>query len=137
MRAEPARRLRSKLIACLVAAACAALALPGAVLAQGSPFGPLPPAQTATAPTTPATTSSTSTTSGSSSVGSTTIYLAVLGAIVVIAAIGWFIARDARRVAPVPERAPGSTGGRRDIEKERARARARAKAARAQRRKNR
>lgn len=132
------RRIRSRLAGLLASMALlltALLALPGGAWGQGSPFAPLPPAQTATpSATTP--TVRTTTTGGASSVGSKTIYLAAIGAIALLAAIGWFIARDARKVAPVPERTAGATSGR-DMEKQRARARARAKAARQQRRKNR
>ena len=132
------RRVPSRLAGLLVSMALLAtalLTLPSGAWGQGSPFAPLPPAQTATPTATTPTVRST-TTGGASSVGSKTIYIAAIGAIALLAAIGWFIARDARRVAPVPERTPGATSGR-DIEKQRARARARAKAARQQRKKNR
>jgi hypothetical protein len=131
MRREPRSRLRraGALVALLLAVA------PAAASGQApNPFTPLPPAQTAPPATTTAT-ATTSTTGGTSGVSSTTIYAALAGAIVLILAIGWFIARDARRIAPVAERSAGAPPV--NSAERRRRQRARAKAARRQRKRNR
>lgn len=133
VRSRSARRLRA------VAAPAACLLALGPVAAAhaqaANPFTPLPPANTAP-PTTSATTTATTTAGSSSGVSSGTIFAALAGAIVLILAIGWFIARDARRVAPVPERPPGAPAGA-SRERLRRQQRARAKAARRQRKRNR
>lgn len=120
--------------ALLLVAAALALAPAGALAQAPNPFTPLPPAAQPTQ-TTPTTATTTTTGSGSSGVGSNTVYIALAGAIVLLIAIGWFIARDARKVAPVPERGRNTPSGRNPDRL--ARQRSRAKAARQQRKRNR
>ncbi len=121
------------MVVVLVAAALA-LAPAGALAQTPNPFTPLPPAAQPTQ-TTPTTATTSTAGSGSSGVGSKTVYFALGGAIVLLIAIGWFIARDARKVAPVPERPHNAPSGRNPDRL--ARQRARAKAARQQRKRNR
>ena len=109
----------------------------GAALAQSSPFGSLPQADTSTQPTT---TTSTNTSSGG---GQSTLeaVLVVAAGVGVITGIGLWIARDARRRAPLTAGDTESAHLAGDAHKHgqatKSKQRARAKAARAQRRRNR
>ncbi len=94
------------------------LALPAAATAQqglGNPFGPLPQ-NSGTVPSSPTTTGTpqvlgTTTTAGSSSVSGGGIAAIAVGAIVILVGISFFIWRDARRRAPVKERALAAGAG--------------------------
>ena len=96
----------------LAAALTLAMALPGAVVAQqgatSNPFGPLPQ-NTGSVPN--ATTTSappvvqTTTTAGASSVNGAGIAAIAVGAIIILVGISFYIWRDARKRAPVKERA--------------------------------
>jgi hypothetical protein len=120
-----------------VLATVLALALAPAALAQGSPFAPLPPAQTD-----PGTT--VQTVSGASNDGgglkAWQEILIFAAGVVLIGGIGYAIVSDARERAPVKQPAPdsGPAGSQRPHGPEaKARARAKQKAARRQRRRNR
>ena len=87
---------------------------------------------------TPTTTSTTATTSTEPTGNShTTILLAALAAIVLLCAIGFVIARDARRVAPATDAELADARSSRDPAVALRRRRAKAKAARQQRKRNR
>lgn len=104
------------------AAAAATLALPGLARAQGGPANPFtpgappnplspltptaPPVTTAPAPPVAPTTS----TSGGGLTGTDAVLIAV-GALVVLGGISLFIWYDARRRAPVRQRAAAAAGG--------------------------
>lgn len=124
----------------LVAALCAALlVLPsGAAFAQGTPFDTLPPADTSTQTQT-TTTSTTDSTGGGLS--TTQAVLVVLAGVGVITAIGLWIARDARRRAPLTAGDTESAHRMPDAHKRgqasKRKQRAKAKAVRQQRRRNR
>ena len=135
MRAVPSSSRRVRLVAALV---IALLMLPsGAALAQSSPFGSLPQADTSTQPTTTTTTNS-STGGGLSTLQAVLVVVAGVG---VITGIGLWIARDARRRAPLTVGDTESAHLAGDAHKRgqatKSKQRARAKAARAQRRRNR
>lgn len=77
------------------------LVLPsGAAFAQGSPFQSLPPADSSTQ-TQPTTTNSSGTSSDSGGLSTTEAILVFIAGVAVITAIGLWIARDARRRAPL------------------------------------
>lgn len=127
-----------KRLAAVLAALSLGLAVPAAAVAQ---FGP----SNVPAPLTQPSPSDQVVKPTDDNGGLSTFQLVLMfgGAIVVIAAIGWFITRDARRVAPVADRSrvsDASAGQRkstREREREQARKRAKAKAARDQRKRNR
>ena len=110
----------------------------GAALAQSSPFGSLPQADTSTQ--TPTTTTSTNNSTGG---GLSTLQavLVVVAGVGVITGIGLWIARDARRRAPLTvgdtESAHLAGDAHKHGQASKRKQRARAKAARAQRRRNR
>lgn len=111
----------------------------GAALAQSSPFDTLPPADTSsqTQPTT--TTSTTDSTGGGLS--TTQAVLVVIAGVGVITAIGLWIARDARRRAPLTAGDTESAHRMPDAHKRgqaaKRKQRAKARAVREQRRRNR
>jgi hypothetical protein len=72
------------------------LAPASAVLAQSSPFGPLPPAAPAPTPTPDDNTTSVL----GQDVGRATLYLIAGGFVIVFIGIGWWISRDARSSLP-------------------------------------
>jgi len=88
---------------------------------------------------TPTTTTSTTATTSTEPTGNshTTILLAALAAIVLLCAIGFVIARDARRVAPATDAELADARSSRDPAVALRRRRAKAKAARQQRKRNR
>jgi hypothetical protein len=101
----------------LAATLSLAAAVPGAVAAQAgtnNPFGPLPQ-NTGTVPgtttTAPPPVVQTTTTAGSSSVSGAGIAAIAVGAIVILVGISFFIWRDARKRAPVKQRAVAATPG--------------------------
>jgi hypothetical protein len=106
----------------LAALLALALSAPPALAQAGSPFGPLPPAQTTPAPA-PAPSPAPRTTSNPNDQQVST--LGVLGlfvaGILVILVIGWLIMRDARRSLPrskrrrkaAPSPGPGPSGSKR------------------------
>jgi hypothetical protein len=116
----------------------------GVAVAQDNPFTPLP-AATPTAAPAPAPTSAPSTNGGLADTGSRTLLLIAAALLVFFVAIGFWIARDARRSVPehrrgrhmIAEPAPGEPRERRRDPKAKARARQRAKAQREARRHNR
>jgi hypothetical protein len=76
-----------------------------AVLAQSSPFGPLPPAAPAPTPTPDDNTTSVL----GQDVGRATLFLIAGGFVIVFIGIGWWISRDARAALPSrhrPDAAP-------------------------------
>jgi hypothetical protein len=90
-----------------------ACALPAAAVAQqGNPFGPLPQ-NSATVPSTTTTTAppvvQTTTTAGSSSVSGAGVAAIAVGAIIMLVGISFYIWRDARKRAPVKDRATVDT----------------------------
>jgi hypothetical protein len=94
------RRLAAALIAATLAAPAAAVAqAPPSPLSPGLPVptGPAPPTTTTPAPLP----SSNPTTPGGSGLSGSTALIIAIGAIALIAGIGLFIWRDARRRAPV------------------------------------
>jgi hypothetical protein len=112
-----------------------ALAAPGTAVAQQNPFAPLPqpaPDTSTQAQAPPPTTTSSTDSGGLGTMGDVLLYGS--GALLLFG-MGWLIVRDARRRAPVEERAPQPKGTH--SPKRHARARAKAKAGRAQRRRNR
>jgi hypothetical protein len=124
----------SRRIALLTALLTLALCTPAA--AQSSPFGPLPQAQ----PTQTAAPVATPTPADDNSTNRTTLFL--IGAILVIgfAAMGFFIARDARRRRPEVEYAGArlrDEGPHKHKRQAKAKARAKGRAQRAARKKNR
>jgi hypothetical protein len=76
------------------------LAPASAVLAQTSPFGPLPEAAPSPTPTPDDNTSSVL----GQDVGRSTLYAIAGGFLIAFIAIGWFISRDARRTLPAERR---------------------------------
>jgi hypothetical protein len=118
-------------------ALAAVLASPGAALAQGDPYGPLP--APAPAPVTTQQPASTPTTSDTGGLNGTQEALIVAAGMVLLAGIGWAILRDARERAPVADGSEPTAEERaqRRSAQQQARARAKAKAARAQRKRNR
>jgi hypothetical protein len=128
-----------------VALALFALVVPAApAAAQSSPFSPLPVAPPQAATPTPAPTA-TPTSVGNQETGTRTLYVIGIGLLVAFAAIGVWIARDARSSIPehrrgrhaMAEPAPGEPRDRRRDPQAKARARQRGKAQRAARRQNR
>ncbi len=118
----------------------ALLALPVApALAQQSPFAPLPSEPTTTTQQTTATTQTITSTSGG--IKTWQALLIVVGGVIVIAGIGLFIARDARRRAPVTagdsEAAHLDPSAHKSAQRAKQKQRQKQKAARAQRRRNR
>ena len=92
-------------IALLLLCATFAFAPAPAVLAQSSPFGPLPPAAPAPTPTPDDNTTSVL----GQDVGRTTLFLIAGGFVIVFIGIGWWISRDARAALPSrhrPDAAP-------------------------------
>ena len=83
-------------IALLLLCATFLLAPAPAVLAQSSPFGPLPPAAPAPTPTP----EDNSTNVLGQDVGRLTLYLIAGGFVIVFIGIGWWISRDARSSLP-------------------------------------
>ena len=88
------------------------LAGPGAALGQSGPANPLAPGLPQSTPSTTSSTPAlpvtpTTTTAGDSSVGGGSVVVIAIGALVILAAISFFIWRDARRRAPVRARAGG------------------------------
>jgi hypothetical protein len=122
-----------------VAVVCALLALLATAAiarAQDNPFAPLPEAATATATPTPVATS----TPDSGGTGRTTLFVIGGGLLVAFAAMGVFIARDARRSLPEDKRpsdALRDEGAHRHKREAKARARAKGRARKAARRRNR
>ena len=119
-------------IALLLLCATFLLAPASAVLAQSSPFGPLPPA--APEPT-PIPDDNTSNVLGQD-VGRSTLYLIGGGFLIFFIGIGWFISRDARRTLPAnrretaePVRLTPAERRKRDRTKSRARQKTRAQKA--------
>jgi hypothetical protein len=116
----------------------------GAALAQDNPFAPLPAATPTPAPA-PAPTATVSTSNGLGDTGSQTLFLIAGALLVFFVAIGFWIARDARRSVPehrrgrhmIAEPAPGEPRERRRDPKAKARARQRARAQRQARKQNR
>jgi len=126
-----------RLIAALTVTALLALPVAPAV-AQQTPFAPLPSEPTTA--TTPTTTTQT-TTSSSGGIKTWQALLIVAGGVVVIVGIGLFIARDARRRAPISagdsEAAHLDPSAHKSAQRSKQKTRAKQKAARAQRRRNR
>ena len=88
-------------LALLLLCATFVLAPASAVLAQSSPFGPLPEA----APPTPEPTPDDNTSNVlGQDVGRSTLYAVAGGLLIVFVAIGWVISRDARRSLPANRR---------------------------------
>jgi hypothetical protein len=83
-------------LALLLLCATFLLAPASAVLAQSSPFGPLPPAAPAPTPTP----DDNSTSVLGQDVGRTTLYLIAGAFVIVFIGIGWWISRDARSSLP-------------------------------------
>jgi hypothetical protein len=119
-------------VALLLAVCC--LATPASAVAQ---FEPLPPPQPPpqTQPQQPITPRFADEDEGLSDAATAAI---VLGGMALLLGIGWLIVRDARKRAPVEERAPGTSQPKGTVSPQRhQRARAKAKAARQQRKRNR
>ncbi|MEO8687498.1 MAG: hypothetical protein ABI611_04680 [Solirubrobacteraceae bacterium] len=119
-------------IAVLLLCASFLLAPARAVLAQSSPFGPLP--QAAPSPT-PTPDDNTSNVLGQD-VGRSTLYAIAGGFVIIFIAIGWFISRDARHNLPANRRdAPAvqklTPAERRKRDRHKARARQKTKAQKA------
>jgi len=127
-----------RLIAALTVTALLALPVAPAV-AQQTPFAPLPSEPTTA--TTPTTTTTQTTTSSSGGIKTWQALLIVAGGVVVIVGIGLFIARDARRRAPISagdsEAAHLDPSAHKSAQRSKQKTRAKQKAARAQRRRNR
>ncbi len=125
---------RQALAALVAGTAALALAAPSALAQLPNNLAPLAPTTT-TSSTAVVTANSTS---SSSSIGaSTSVALFVVGvALLLIAAIAWFILRDARSHSPSREGALAAPSPRRSLE-QRQRDRAKARAARRQRKRNR
>ena len=110
-------------LALLLLCAAFLLAPAPAVLAQSSPFGPLPqPAEP-----TPAPTPDTTTNVLGQDVGRTTLYLIAGGFVILFVGIGWWISRDARASLPSRHR-PGAAPVRLTPAERRKRDRARGRA---------
>jgi hypothetical protein len=119
-------------IALLLLCASFLLAPAPAVLAQSSPFGPLPEAAPSPTPTPDDNTSSVL----GQDVGRSTLYAIAGGFLIVFVAIGWFISRDARRTLPADRRDARTPekltpAERRKRERHKARARQKTKAQKA------
>ncbi len=136
-RRAPARRNRRRLALAGLAAQALLLAAgaPAALAQLGNPIAPVAPVETTTTTTVVTANSSSSSSSGIGASASVAI-LIVGTALVLIAAIAWFILRDARSHAPTREGALAAPSPRRSLE-QRQRDRAKAKAARQQRKRNR
>lgn len=108
---------RTRVRLALAVAVAAVLAVPASALAQSgssSPFGPIPQntgSATSQTTTSAPTVANTTTTAGSSSVSGGGIAAIAIGAIVILIGISFFIWRDARRRAPVKERAAAAPVG--------------------------
>ena len=118
----------------------ALLALPVApALAQQTPFAPLPSEPTTATQATTTTTQTTTSTSGG--IKTWQALGIVAGGVIIIVGIGLFIARDARRRAPVTsgdsEAAHLDPSAHQRAQRSKQKTRAKQKAARAQRRRNR
>jgi hypothetical protein len=87
-------------IACLLLCVAALVLAPAPVLAQDSPFGPLPPSAPAPTATPDDNTSSVL----GQDVGRSTLYLIGGAFLIFFIGIGWFISRDARRALPANRR---------------------------------
>jgi hypothetical protein len=119
-------------IAVLLLCATFLLAPAAPVLAQSSPFGPLPDAAPGPTPTPDDNTSNVL----GQDVGRSTLYAIAGGFLIVFVAIGWFISRDARQSLPADRRDPKpsehlSPAERRKRERHKARARQKTKAQKA------
>jgi hypothetical protein len=101
----------------------AALVVPASAFGQGPSANPLAPGQPLVQPSIPSTTPSTTplvaqqptTSSGGSGLSGSNAIAIAIGAVVILGAISMFIWRDARRRAPVRQRAEAlaaSAGGR-------------------------
>ena len=110
-------------IALLLLCATFLLAPASAVLAQSSPFGPLPPAAPAPTPTPDDNTTSVL----GQDVGRLTLYLIAGGFVILFIGIGWWISRDARASLPSRHR-PGAAPVRLTPAERRKRDRARSRA---------
>jgi hypothetical protein len=113
-------------IALLLLCATFLLAPAPAVLAQNSPFGPLPPAAPAPTPTPDDNTTSVL----GQDVGRSTLFLIAGGFVIVFIGIGWWISRDARAALPSrhrPDAAPVRLTPAERRKRDRARSRARQK----------
>jgi transposase len=120
-------------VALLLLCASFLLAPAPVVLAQTSPFGPLPPANPETTPTP---TPDNSTSVLGQDVGRATLYAIAGGFVIVFVAIGMFISRDARRTLPPdkrdtsgPERLTPAERRKREQNRKRARQKTRAQKA--------
>lgn len=115
-----------------------ALALAPAAHAQGNDFSPLPPAPTP-APT--AVPTPTPVPSQDDNTGRDTLFIIGGGLVIAFIAMGWWVARDARRRLPKADRRAAQRlrdeGPHRHRQQAKARARARVKAQKAARRRNR
>jgi len=120
------------LLACSVVSAPYALA---ATAGEGQALQELTEGSPESTQTTTTSTATTSTTPTSNS--HTTILLAALAAVVLLCAVGFVIARDARRVAPATDADMGDARSSRDPAVALRKRRAKAKAARQQRKRNR
>jgi hypothetical protein len=112
--------------ALLLLCATFVLAPAPAVLAQSSPFGPLPPA----APAPSATPDNNTTSVLGQDVGRLTLYLIAGGFVILFIGIGWWISRDARSALPSrhrPDAAPVRLTPAERRKRDRARSRARQK----------
>jgi hypothetical protein len=119
-------------IALLLLCATFLLAPAPAVLAQSSPFGPLPPSAPAPTPTPEDNTTSVL----GQDVGRLTLYLIAGGFVIVFVGIGWWISRDARNSLPSrhrpdapPVRLTPAERRKRDRARDRARQKTRAQKA--------
>ena len=110
-------------LALLLLCAAFLLAPAPAVLAQSSPFGPLPPAAPAPTPTPDDNTTSVL----GQDVGRLTLYLIAGGFVILFVGIGWWISRDARASLPSRHR-PGAAPVRLTPAERRKRDRARGRA---------
>jgi hypothetical protein len=124
--------LAAALVASFGVLAPAALAAP----AEGQALQELTGGSPATE-TTPTTSTSSTTTTSSNSNSRTTILLALGGAVLLLCAIGFVIARDARRVAPATDAELAESRSRHDPAVMLRKRRAKAKAARQARKRNR
>jgi len=116
-------------IALLLLCAAFVLAPASPVLAQNSPFGPLPEAAPSPTPTPDDNTSNVL----GQDVGRSTLYAIAGGFLIAFIAIGWFISRDARNTLPADRRDPRAQehptpAERRKRERHRQRARQKTKA---------
>jgi transposase len=119
-------------IAVLLLCATFLLAPVAPVLAQSSPFGPLPDAAPGPTPTPDDNTSNVL----GQDVGRSTLYAIAGGFLIAFVAIGWFISRDARQTLPADRRDARAVekltpAERRKRERHKARARQKTKAQKA------